>query len=102
MENLVHLLLRHLLLKFFQLRILIVKLNSIAKTIEVLERIADVLFGVLLFLHALHNPRQLGHYLLHSLDDLIIVLLRSIGEPLGDRVLSVIRHDGGYVDVFSE
>jgi len=72
-----------------ELGVFAVELDSVGEAVWVVERVAEVDLGVLVLLYGLNHPRQLQHYLLHPLQQLVIALVAGlVRQPLHYRGLA--------------
>ena len=64
------------------MRMLFVKLDCIRERIGIIKRVREIFFSILVLFDGLDDAGQLHHYLLHSLQKFIVILVGLVGEPL--------------------
>lgn len=85
-----------------QMRVFLVQLDSIGETVRIIQGVSHVHISILVLLDRLHHSGQLHPNLLHTQEQLVIVLVRLGRKQLQNVVLVIATADrqyGRYIDI---
>ena len=84
------------------MRMLFVKLDCIRERIGIIKRVREIFFSILVLFDSLDDAGQLHHYLLHSLQKFIVILVGLVGEPLQNWLVVAVGHNSRDIYIFGQ